>query len=144
MRHEAFKTRFKDLPLLTSLEIASRMAKGELAAARGRSAEAVRVLKEAVALEDGIPYNEPPVWHHPPRQVLGAVLLESGDARAAEVVYREDLQRFRENGWSLFGLQRSLEAQGRHADAAAVKQRFDAAWVRSDLVLTSSRIMEED
>ena len=144
MGHEAFKTRLKDLPLLTNLEIASRMAKGELAAARGRSDDAVRVLKEAVALEDGIPYNEPPVWHHPPRQVLGAVLLESGRARAAEAVYREDLQRFRENGWSLFGLQRSLEAQGRHADAAAVKQRFDAAWIRSDLVLTSSRIMEED
>ena len=47
----------------------------------GRVDEAVRVLKEAVALEDGIPYNEPPVWHHPPRQVLGAVLLEAGTPR---------------------------------------------------------------
>ena len=37
-------------------------------------------MSEAVALEDGIPYNEPPVWHQPTRQVLGALLLEAGRA----------------------------------------------------------------
>ena len=144
MAHEAFKTTLKDLPLLTNLEIGKRMAGGELAARRGRFDDAVRLLKEAVALEDDIPYNEPPVWHHPPRQVLGAVLLEAGQAREAEMVYLEDLRRFRENGWSLFGLARSLEAQGRQADAAAAKARFGKAWSRSDLVLRSSRIMEDD
>ena len=144
MGHEAFKTTLKELPLLTNLTIASRMAAGELAARRGRFDEAVRLLREAVAVEDGIPYNEPPVWHHPPRQVLGAVLLESGQPREAETVYREDLQRFRENGWSLFGLVRSLEAQGRDTDAAAARQRFNKAWSRSDVVLRSSRIMEDD
>ncbi len=144
MGHAAFKTTLKDLPLLTNLEIASRMAEGERAARSGRVDEAVGVLKEAVALEDAIPYNEPPVWHHPPRQVLGAVLLEAGQPREAETVYLEDLQRFRENGWSLFGLVRSLEAQGRHADAAAAQRRFEKAWQRSDLVLRSSRIMEDD
>jgi hypothetical protein len=76
--------------------------------------------------------------------VLGAVLLEAGQTREAETIYREDLQRFRENGWSLFGLMRSLEDQGRRADAAAAEQRFRKAWSRSDVVLRSSRIMEED
>jgi tetratricopeptide (TPR) repeat protein len=144
MGQEAFKTTLKDLPLLPNLEIASRMAEGEIAARRGRVDEAVRVLKEAVALEDEMPYSEPPLWHHPPRQVLGAVLLEAGQTREAETIYREDLQRFRENGWSLFGLMRSLEDQGRRADAAAAEQRFRKAWSRSDVVLRSSRIMEED
>ncbi len=144
MAHDAFKTTLKELPLLTNLEIASRMAKGELAARRGRFDEAVRLLTDAVALEDAIPYNEPPVWHHPPRQVLGAILLEAGRPAEAETIYREDLQRFRENGWSLFGLQRSLEAQGRDAEAAAVKRRFETAWRRSDVTLRSSRIMEGD
>jgi pimeloyl-ACP methyl ester carboxylesterase len=144
MDHDAFKTTLKELPLLTNLEIASRMAQGELAARRGRIEEAVRVLKEAVALDDAFPYNEPPVWHHPPRQVLGAVLLEAGQPREAEAVYREDLEQFRENGWSLFGLGRSLEAQGRRADAVATEQRFSKAWSRSDIVLRSSRIMEDD
>ena len=144
MAHEAFKTTLKDLPLLMNLEIATRMAAGELAARRGQFDHAVRVLKEAVALEDDIPYNEPPVWHHPPRQVLGGVLLDAGRPREAEAVYLEDLQRFRENGWSLFGLASSLETQGRHAEAAAAKARFEKAWSRSDLVLRSSRMMEDD
>ena len=99
------------------------------------------LLEEAVALEDAIPYNEPPVWHHPVRQILGGVLLDAGRLQEAEAVYRADLVRVRENGWSLFGLMRSLEAQQRGADAAAVRARFERAWKRADLTLTSSRII---
>jgi tetratricopeptide (TPR) repeat protein len=142
--HEAFKTTLKDLPLLTNLEIASRMAEGELLARRGQMADGIRMLEEAVALEDEIPYNEPPVWHHPPRQVLGALLLEAGRPAEAEQVYLEDLLRFRENGWSLFGLMRSLDAQGRQNEAAAARERFTRAWARADVVLTSSRIIDDD
>ena len=98
--------------------------------------------REAVKIEDGIPYNEPPVWHHPPRQILGAVLLEAGRPAEAEAVYREDLKRFRENGWSLFGLAKSLEAQQKSSEALEVKRRFETAWKRADIQLTSSRIME--
>jgi non-heme chloroperoxidase len=104
----------------------------------------VRVLEEAVALEDAIPYNEPPVWHHPVRQILGGVLLDAARFQEAEAVYRADLVRVRENGWSLFGLIRSLEAQQRPADAAAVRARFERAWKRADLTLTSSRIITDD
>ena len=141
MTHEAFKTTLKDLPLLTNLEIASRIVAGELAARQGRSQDAIRLLQEAVAIEDAIPYNEPPVWHQPPRHVLGALLLEAGFARDAERIYREDLKRFRENGWSLFGLAQSLKAQGRASEAADVTSRFGKAWQRADITLTSSRIL---
>jgi hypothetical protein len=141
MDHEAFRTTLKDLPLLTNLEIASRIVRGELAARTGRVDTAVELLFEAVTLEDGIPYNEPPVWHQPPRQVLGALLLEAGRARQAEKVYLEDLERFRENGWSLFGLWQSLDAQGRTDEARAVRARFDKAWARADITLTSSRVL---
>ncbi|HEX7794963.1 MAG TPA: hypothetical protein VF456_11460 [Vicinamibacterales bacterium] len=141
MTHRAFTTTLKDLPLLTNLQIASRIVAGELAQRQGRSPDAIQLLEEAVAIEDGIPYNEPPVWHQPPRQVLGALLLEADRAPDAERVYREDLERFRENGWSLFGLARSLEAQGRASEAAATDRRFDKAWQRSDIALTSSRVL---
>jgi tetratricopeptide (TPR) repeat protein len=141
MAHEAFGSALKDLPLLTNLQIASRIANGELAARRGQTARAIGLLEEAVTIEDGMPYNEPPVWHHPPRQVLGAVLMEAGRARDAESVYRADLKRFRENGWSLFGLAQALEAQGRVAEAGEVRQRFAKAWARADVELTSSRIL---
>src|SRR6185436_2035922 len=73
MGHQAFKTTLKDLPLLTNLQLASRIVKGELAGRAGRFDEAIALLTEAVAIEDSIPYNEPPVWHQPTRQVLGAL-----------------------------------------------------------------------
>jgi len=144
MAHEAFRTTLKDSPLLVNLQIASRIVKGELAARRGSVADAVRLLEEAVGLEDAIPYNEPPVWHHPVRQILGGVLLDAGRAREAADVYRADLVRVRENGWSLFGLMRSLEVQQRGADAAAVRERFERAWKRADITPSSSRIIVDD
>jgi len=72
------------------------------------------------------------------------MLLEAGRAADAEAVYREDLQRFRENGWSLFGLRESLRAQRRGDEAADVQRRFERAWARADVTLTSSRIMTDD
>jgi tetratricopeptide (TPR) repeat protein len=142
--HEAFKTTLKDTPLAGNLQIASRIIGGEMAARRGAVDEAVKLLREAVALEDAIPYNEPPVWHHPVRQILGGVLLDAGRAAEAEPIYREDLARVRENGWSLFGLARSLEAQGKTQDAAEVRLRFERAWRRADITLKSSRIIAND
>jgi tetratricopeptide (TPR) repeat protein len=142
--HQAFRTTLKDSPLLVNLQIASRIVRGELAARARRFDEAIRLVSEAVALEDGIPYNEPPVWHQPPRQVLGALLLEAGRPKEAEEVYRADLTRFRENGWSLFGLWQSLGAQGRADEAQLVRARFDKAWARADVTLTASRVLIEE
>jgi len=143
MKHEAFATTLKDLPLLTNLQIASRMLEGELKLREGDADAAIATLREAVTIEDGLPYAEPPIWHHPPRQVLGAMLLETGRPSDAEAVYRDDLKRFRENGWSLFGLRESLRAQHRSHEAAEVQRRFDRAWTRADVTLTSSRIMTD-
>lgn len=142
MTHEAFTTTLKDLALPTNLQIASRLVQAELAGRRGDHALAVSHAEAAVALEDALPYSEPALWHHPTRQVLGALLLEAGRADDAVRVYNEDLAVFRENGWSLFGLARSLEALGRHDDARAVRARFDKAWQRADVTLTSSRIID--
>jgi len=52
------------------------------------------------------------------RHNLGAILLEAGRARAAEKVYREDLTRFPDNGWSL------LETAWEHADIEITASRF--------------------
>ena len=78
-----------------------------------------------------------PVWYFPVRQSLGAALLAGG--RPVEAVYRDDLKRNPENGWSLFGLARSLLAQGKTADAAAVEARFPKAWACADVTLSASR-----
>jgi tetratricopeptide (TPR) repeat protein len=126
--------------LQQGVQVAERVLAGELAAARGEAEAAVVALQEAVALEDAIPYDEPPLWYQPVRQTLGAVLLEQGKAGDAEAVYREELRRNPENGWSLFGLHKALVAQDKAEAAAEVQARFEQAWAHADFVLTASRL----
>lgn len=126
-------------PLAHSARIAERMVTAELAAARGDHDAAIAALREATAIEDRIPYDEPPGWHAPVRHSLGAVLLDAGRAAEAEEVYREELRRNPGNGWSLYGLARSLEAQGRDAPAEAAGRDFAAAWQHADVELVASR-----
>lgn len=121
------------------VEVAERVLAGELFAFRGDWGAAVEALLAAVELEDAIPYDEPPGWHAPVRHTLGAVLLQSGDPAAAEAVYRQELRRNPDNGWSLLGLTQSLEAQGRLPEARAATQRFEAAWAQADVHLSASR-----
>jgi tetratricopeptide (TPR) repeat protein len=119
--------------------IAPEALAGTLAAGRKQYDEAIAHVERAVHLEDSLAYTEPAEWHYPTRQLLGAVLLESGRAKEAATVYWEDLSRNRENGWSLFGLMKALRAQGREAEAAAVEKRFQSAWAKADVELTTSR-----
>lgn len=126
-------------PLAHAARIAERTVTAELAATRGGYDEAVAALEEAVAIEGSIPYDEPPGWHAPVRQTLGAILLQAGRNAEAEAVYREELRRNPGNGWSMFGLAKSLEAQ-RKPEAAAAMDAFTAAWAQSDVVLRSSRM----
>jgi tetratricopeptide (TPR) repeat protein len=111
----------------------------EIAAARKDVKTAVAQLRKAIAIEDSLIYGEPPDWFYPVRHNLGAVLLEAGRRGAAEKVYREDLARFPDNGWSLFGLAQSLRAQGKKEQAAEVQDRFEAAWQHADVEITASR-----
>jgi len=127
-------------PLAHAARIAERMVTAELAAARGQRDAAVAALDEAVAIEDRIPYDEPPGWHAPVRQTLGAVLLDSGRPADAERVYREELRRNPGNGWSLFGLAQSLRAQGKAAEANTAQREFALAWRNADVQLTASRM----
>jgi tetratricopeptide (TPR) repeat protein len=121
------------------MEIAAAVLSGEIAARRGEFDAAVRDLVSAVRIEDRLRYNEPPDWFFPVRQCLGAVLLEAGRPKDAEVVYREDLKIFPKNGWSLFGLAESLRRQNRLAEAEAVAAQFKEAWAYADITLTASR-----
>ena len=121
------------------LALAAEILAGEIAARGGDADAAVKHLAEAVRIQDEHWFTEPPPWYFPVRQSLGAALLQAGRAAEAEAVYREDLRRNHENGWSLFGLAQSLRAQGKTADASAIDARFRRAWARADVALVSSR-----
>lgn len=89
-------------------------------------------------IEDGLRYDEPPDWMEPVRHTLGAVLLRAGRHAEAEAVYREDLARYPENGWSLFGLGRALHLQDKHDEAAGIEARYRKVWARGDVTLAST------
>ncbi len=120
-------------------DIAQHALMGEIAARKGQLDEAITHFQVAKGIEDGILYFEPPTWYYPIRHPLGAVLLRTGRAAEAETLYREDLKRFPENGWALFGLLQALRAQGKAAEALSVDERFRRAWATADVTLTSSR-----
>jgi tetratricopeptide (TPR) repeat protein len=121
------------------MKIASHVLDGEILAAKGDTAGAVQHLTEAVEAEDALVYDEPPPWHVPARQNLGVVLLAAGKPAEAEAVYRADLDVYPWNGWSLYGLAQSFDAQDKAKDAAQAHDRFDRAWKRADVKLESSR-----
>lgn len=89
-------------------------------------------------MEDVLVYDEPPGWMQPVRHALGALLLSDGRASEAEEVYREDLKKHANNGWALIGLRQALEAQGRTAEADALRPALEAAWARADVRPTAS------
>src|SRR5215813_1584147 len=142
---ETLKDKSLDQPLFSPntgrgvLSIAQEVLAGNIAAANKNYNEAIPHLERAVRLEDALVYTEPAEFHYPPRQALGAALLEAGRPAEAETVYWEDLRRNKENGWSLYGLMQALKAQGKNEDAALVEARFKKAWAKADVTLSNSR-----
>jgi tetratricopeptide (TPR) repeat protein len=123
----------------TALAIAVHALTGEIASRRGDLDAGITHFREAIKIEDAGLYFEPPKWYYPVRHSLGAVLLRAGKNAEAEQIYREDLKRFPENGWALFGLAQALKAQGKDAEAARVDARFRKAWADADVTLVASR-----
>ena len=112
---------------------------GEIARTSGDLTSAITHFTAAAAREHALPYTEPPYWHQPVSQLLGAVLLQAGRPQQAEAVYRESLMTYRLDGWVLYGLALAQDAQGHHADADATRKEFATVWQLADVKLTTSR-----
>jgi len=119
----------------TMMRIADLVLRAEIKLIDGERDEPVALLREAVAMQDALPYMEPPYWFASARVNLGGALLALDRPDEAEEVFRADLEEYPENGWALFGLKRSLEAQDRTEDAEQVAARFEEAWEQADVSL---------
>ncbi len=124
--------------LIGGVRIAERFVAAELARAAKDYDAAIAALNAAVTIEDTLPYDEPPAWHWPARQALGATLLAAGKPVEAEKAYRDELQRNPENGWSLYGLSQALKAQKKNAEAKEVADRYAKAWANADFDLAKT------
>jgi tetratricopeptide (TPR) repeat protein len=120
------------------LAMGSATLAGEIESAKGQHDEAINYLKEAVAIQDALNYEEPPPWYYPVRETLGMELLAAGKTADAEQVFRDDLKQNPENGWSLNGLALCLHARNASDEAASVDARLKKAWAHADVKLPAA------
>jgi tetratricopeptide (TPR) repeat protein len=141
--------RLHNVLCIDQLAVAEAMLEGEIEYRKGNYDFAYSRLRDAVALEDTLPYDEPWGWMQPTRHALGALLLEQGHVDEAEAIYREDLglggelsraQIHPNNVWSLRGLNDCLKAkgQGSSKESILIAQSLAFAEARADRVVGAS------
>ncbi|MEM9406790.1 MAG: hypothetical protein AAGA81_12200 [Acidobacteriota bacterium] len=129
------------------LAVASAMLDGEIEYRLGHFDDAFEHLRRSIALDDGLPYDEPWGWMQPTRHAYGALLLEQGHVKEAAAVYRADLgfddalaraYQHPDNVWSLHGYHECLERLGQTNEARIIRQRLDLAVARADVPIEAS------
>jgi tetratricopeptide (TPR) repeat protein len=115
--------------------IAENLLAGRIAERRGKGSDAVDRLTRAVAMEDSLPYDEPPDWYLHTREALGGYYLRAKKWSEAEKAFRQDLELHPRNGRSLFGLAEALKSQGRTIESDLVHEQFQQAWKMADIRL---------
>jgi len=119
------------------LGVVGAILEGEILRANGNVAGAIAVLREATEIEDGFVYDEPESLNFSVRQWLGDALWEAARHEEAADIFRAELLDHPHNGWSLFGLERSLRALGMHGQADGVREQFLEDWAQSDTYIRS-------
>jgi tetratricopeptide (TPR) repeat protein len=117
-----------NIPAKDVTVIAAHVVRARIAQAKNDLPGAVRELEAAVALEDKLPYMEPPYWYYPVRQTLGAVLALSGENQKARDVFRDSLRKTPNNGWALYGLAQTYAREGKQREAKEVEKHLARAW----------------
>jgi tetratricopeptide (TPR) repeat protein len=138
-------TDFTDLiaggvPAPDLLRLARHVVAGRIAQAQEDYDQAVTAFQKAVAIQDALPYLEPPFWYYPVSQSLGSALLQAGKPAQAEEVFRQSLEQVPNNGWALYGLMQAQKAQGDADAAARTQKRLATAWIGDRTVLDLARL----
>ncbi|OOF91603.1 hypothetical protein ASPCADRAFT_210953 [Aspergillus carbonarius ITEM 5010] len=129
------------------LGVAEAMLDGELEYRRGNFDVAFDHLRQSIALDDDLPYDEPWGWMQPTRHAYGALLLEQGHVQEAAAVYQADLgfddalpraRQHPNNVWALHGYYECLTKLGRTAEAQIVKPLLKQAVATADVPVRSS------
>lgn len=128
-------TEFRGHSATQLLGVVTAILEGELLRVDGKLESAIEVLREGGEVEDGLRYDEPEPLNFSVYQWLGDALHEAGRYDEAEDAFRHELEKHPHNGWSLFGLERALRAQGRDYEAMQVRAEREEAWARSDVYL---------
>ncbi|KAI1322764.1 hypothetical protein F5Y16DRAFT_385547 [Xylariaceae sp. FL0255] len=129
------------------LKVAGAMLDGEIEYRRGNYEMGFRRLRDAIQLEDAIPFAEPWGWMVPARHAYAALSLEQGLVEQATLAYAEDLglppmpkraHQHPNNVWALHGYHECLTRLSRNAEANIIKRQLTLAAAEADVQIPSS------
>jgi tetratricopeptide (TPR) repeat protein len=118
-----------NIPAQEILRIAQTLILARVAQVKGDTSIAIARFEQAAALQDALPYTEPPYWYYPIRQSLAAALLQAGRFDEAEQQFQRALARAPGNGWSYFGLAELYKARGNTAAANQAEADLARTWI---------------
>ena len=116
------------VPAPEVLGIAMRVVNARIAQAAGDHAAAATLFAEAGAIQDTLPYMEPPFWYYPVHQSLGAALLAQGKPAEAEEAFRQALKRVPNNAWAAAGLLQAAQMRGDEEGARTARAMLQKSW----------------
>ena len=122
------------------LQIARHVVLGRIAQHEGDNAKAIAEFQQAAALQDGMPYMEPPYWYYPVHRSLGAALLQAGRASEAGDAFKAALKEAPNDGWAIYGLMEAQKKLGDDAGAKASESELAKAWIGPRELLDLSRL----
>jgi tetratricopeptide (TPR) repeat protein len=128
------------IPATEVMELARAVLRARIALAEDKLAEARAAFEQAVKLQDGLVYSEPPHWYYPVRQSLGAVLVRLGELDAAADAFRSSLAGAPNNGWALYGLSEVYRRKGQTHGVIEANRRLDKAWAGDKRALDLARL----
>jgi tetratricopeptide (TPR) repeat protein len=128
------------VPAEDALALARTVIEARIAQGEGDKAAAVERFERAAALQDGLPYTEPPYWYYPVRQSLAVALMQAGRLDEAEAQFKLALKRAPANGWSRYGLAELYKARGNPEEARKMEEELAKTWVGDRAQLKLSRL----
>ena len=129
-----------NIPAQEVLRIARAVILARVAQAKGDKRTAVAQFEKAAALQDALPYTEPPYWYYPIRQSLAAALLQAGRYGEAKQQFELALRRAPANGWSYYGLAELHKARGDKAAARKAEADLAKTWIGDRKLLQISNL----
>jgi len=129
-----------NVPAQEVLRIAQTLILARVAQAKGDKRTAIVRFERAAALQDALPYTEPPYWYYPIRQSLAAALLQAGRYGEAERQFQRALSRAPANGWSYYGLSELYKARGNTTAARRAEADLAKTWIGDRRLLQISNL----
>jgi tetratricopeptide (TPR) repeat protein len=129
-----------NVPAQEVLNIARTLILARVAQAKGDYRTAVAQFERAAALQDVLPYTEPPYWYYPIRQSLAAALLQAGRYTEAERQFQRALSRAPANGWSYYGLAELHKKRGNTTAARKAEAELGKTWIGDRTLLQISNL----